>query len=82
MKHPITRFTSFVKHLQSRLKKGEETYGDTSFSAHPITLIHELKEEVLDIANWGFILWTRLDDMERKIAALDWDKYEADSDSC
>jgi len=53
-------FADFIGEVRARLEKGRETYGDRSFSAEPSALLEELRQETLDLAGWGFILWTRL----------------------
>lgn len=62
-------FDDFIAEVRARLEKGRVTYVDRSFSAEPETLIEELKQETLDLAGWGFILWHRLDAMLAAMAA-------------
>ena len=64
----LSDYELFVNATYQRLRKGAEEYGNESFSASPLELITELKEEVLDIAGWGYILWQRLDRMEREFS--------------
>ena len=58
----------FIESLKRRLEQGAIQYGDVSFSRDPQELIEELKQECLDLAGWGFILWVRLSEMERAIS--------------
>jgi hypothetical protein len=58
----------FVAALESRLDAGERAYGDSSFKRPPGELTAEIEEELLDVAGWGFILWSRL---HRMRAALE-----------
>ncbi len=51
-----------------RLEQGRHVYEDRSFSADPAELLAELQQEALDLAGWGFVLWSRLEAMR---AALD-----------
>jgi hypothetical protein len=44
----------------ARLEAGREAYGDRSFSLPPGRLAGEVEEELLDVAAWAFILWTRV----------------------
>lgn len=43
---------------------GHQEYGGRSYSAHPIELIGELQQELLDVASWASILWDRLQRMK------------------
>ena len=63
-------FPLFRKSVFSRLKAGLKEYGDTSFSSDPLTLIGEVKEEMLDICGWSYILFERLNKIERHLSAL------------
>ncbi len=57
----------FVESLRARLMKGVVTYENKSFSKSPGVLLEELKQEALDLAGWGFILWCRLEKMRAAI---------------
>lgn len=52
--------TEFFSVLRERLKLGRAVYGDKSFSREPSELLTELEQEALDLAGWGYILWTRV----------------------
>ena len=58
-------FPKFIKELDEKLLNGYKEYGDGSFTLSPKRLTAELKEEALDICGWGFILWVRLDELEK-----------------
>jgi hypothetical protein len=60
-------FKKFTEELDDKLFKGYMQYGDKSFDLPPKKLIKELKQEVLDIAGWGLILWVRLEEMEKAL---------------
>jgi hypothetical protein len=60
---PLDGFETFAGAVRGRLDQGRATYGDASFSAHPSVLLAELQAEALDLAGWGFVLWTRLEAM-------------------
>lgn len=60
-------YTEFEAKLHVRLQEGARTYGDKSFSADPQALAREIEQELLDIAGWGFILWTRLQRLREHI---------------
>jgi len=58
-------FPEFIKELNKKLHKGYKEYGDNSFNFSPKRLLKELKEETIDICGWGFILWVRLNKLEK-----------------
>lgn len=57
---PLASWPSFVAEASSRLEAGRAAYGDRSFSLPPAELAREVEEELLDVAAWAFILWTRV----------------------
>ena len=67
--HALGQFPTFVSRALSRLSQGQATYGDASFDRHPLHLVAEIEQELLDIVGWGYILWTRLQRLEQLIAA-------------
>ena len=56
-------FKKFRKQLKVRMVQGQEDYGDTSFDLPPTELILEIQEELLDVCNWSFILWRRMENL-------------------
>lgn len=76
MNDDLTPFSRFTRDLYSRLKKGQEEYGDESYGKHPLDLIREIKEEALDIAGWGYLLYQRLERLEHKVSAVHTEEYE------
>ena len=68
MKYKI-HFDKFIQHLDQRLKKGYHEYGDKSFDRSSNSLLNEIQEELVDVAGWAEILYsrwyTRLDISER-----------------
>ena len=54
----------YFEAVTARLKKGDEEYANKSFSKSPTKLLKELQEEALDLAGWGFIIYTRLKSAE------------------
>lgn len=60
-------FIDFVADLQDRLGKGASEYDNKSFSKDPLTLVQEIQEELLDVANWSFILFKRLRIIEKAL---------------
>lgn len=67
----LAPFGRFSAEALSRLQKGRQSYGDRSFSHDPRVLIRELQDEALDLAGWGFILWSRLEAMTDALDALE-----------
>jgi len=63
-------FDTFVAKLESRLQGGADEYGNKSFSSHPIVLLEEVEEELLDVCNWAFILYYRLKDIKATLGKL------------
>jgi hypothetical protein len=49
---------------------GRLQYGDRSFSHEPSKLVKEIREELLDICGWSFILCRRLDKLNEKFESL------------
>lgn len=66
---PDHEFMLFVERLRARLMKGTATYENRSFSKAPDVLLEELKQEALDLAGWGFILFCRLEAMTMALEA-------------
>lgn len=54
----------FEKTMKKRLQAGHEEYGDDSFNLSPVQLMGEIREELLDIVGWGFLLWVRLTQLQ------------------
>jgi len=57
---PISLWPGFVEAAADRLRQGRVVYGDRSFFHEPDRLVREIEEELLDVAVWAFILWTRI----------------------
>ena len=61
-------YHEYVIECRSRLMAGAEEYGQVSFSKDPVTLVKEIQEELMDVTNWAFILWSRLQAIKESIA--------------
>ena len=61
----------FVTRLEKRLRQGHREYGDDSFERPAFTLLSEVEEEILDVANWGFIAWTKLHGLRERMRLLE-----------
>ena len=64
MKFILPELKAFQIAAKSRLSAGQLEYGDRSFTEHPVKLMNEIQEELLDVANWAFILHTRIADLQ------------------
>lgn len=65
---PLARWPEFATRVRERLDAGRAAYGDRSFSANPARLVEEIRQELLDVCAWAFILASRLDAMESELA--------------
>ena len=63
-----TQFPRFVESLRARLEVGRQEYGDRSLMRAPEELLGELAEEAMDLAGWGFMLWTRIQNVLGRVA--------------
>jgi hypothetical protein len=57
---PLAPWPAFAAAVRARLDAGARQYGDRSFARPPGELVGELEAEALDLAGWGFVLWSRL----------------------
>ena len=64
---PLCLWIDFGAAMRQRLEQGRKTYGDRSFQRPPAELLAEIQEELLDIAGWGFIAWTRLEELKNSL---------------
>lgn len=69
MASPADKYPEFSRAVAARLQAGREAYGDKSFSGQPAVLCGEIEQELLDVAGWAFILWTRVRAMRDAIEA-------------
>ena len=56
----------YFEKLRDRLRVGAECYGDKSFEKTNERLLQEIQEEILDIAGWSYILWTKIERLKSK----------------
>ena len=80
-----TEYHDFIKEAEARMKDGAKEYGNQSFTRDPQLLLGEIEEELMDVANWSFILYCRLQKMRQALAGVDldddlqeWSPSEAD----
>lgn len=62
---------AFMAELRARLDAGAAAYGDKSFSRPARELLAELRQEALDLAGWGFVLFVKLRQLERAAVRVD-----------
>lgn len=60
-------FQDFIDELERKLIRGHNEYGDASFDSAPQATLKELREEAIDLAGWGLILYAKLKDLEKKL---------------
>jgi hypothetical protein len=63
-------WTAFVAAVERRLKVGAEEYGDRSFDRPAPELLRELREELYDVMGWGFILHSRIKNIEKRLSEI------------
>jgi hypothetical protein len=63
----IRSFDVFTSAVAGRLDRGRRDYGDSSFTRPAVEILDELSQELLDLAGWSFILWSRLQRLERSL---------------
>jgi hypothetical protein len=68
---PLAAFIPFASAVLERLEAGRVAYADRSFSRSPAELVDELAQEALDLAGWGFVLWSRLQAMRAALGDVD-----------
>jgi hypothetical protein len=67
----LSSFPLFHRKVLARLRAGAREYGNASFSFDPLTLLSEVKEELLDVCGWSYILFSRMERMERELSSAD-----------
>ena len=55
---------SFANALCEKLARGHREYGDVSFGREPWELKQEIREELLDICGWAYVMLVRLEALE------------------
>jgi hypothetical protein len=63
----ISAFPDFMEAVRLRLAAGRETYGDSSFTMPLQAVNTEIAQELMDLCGWAFILWTRVQNLERQL---------------
>jgi len=55
---------SFATALCEKLARGHGEYGDKSFERDPAELLGEIREELLDVCGWAYIMLVKLKALE------------------
>ena len=63
----IDMFDRFCYEVRQRLVLGKETYGDSSFEKPLANIVEEIRQEALDLTGWSFILYCRIDELQKNI---------------
>ena len=63
----INQWNRFTATVHERLENGKRTYGDSSFERPITSLVEEIRQECEDVCGWAFIMWSRLNELERKV---------------
>jgi hypothetical protein len=61
---PEDGFQEYINECWVRLQDGAKEYANHSFNLDPKLLIGEIEEELMDVCNWSFILFMRLQAMK------------------
>ena len=76
---PLDGWQQFAAHVRARLEQGRRDYGDKSFSDDPEVLLGQLRQELFDIAGWGYVLSVRIDRIERALRSA---RLQRDTQPC
>lgn len=66
-----SEFAAFTAAMRERAEAGEVAYGDESFRSKPLDLVAMIQEELVDVANWAWILHSRLAVVARRLQAAE-----------
>lgn len=61
----------FIARLHQKLELGARQYGSASFDRPIGELITEIQDELVDIAGWGWIAWSRLEALREQVTAAE-----------
>jgi hypothetical protein len=61
--------------MRGRLALGEARYGNTTFAKSPLEIAAEIEPEIVDAANYCFILWSRIKHLRARLLEIQ-DKTE------
>ena len=66
---PLDRWPDFGAVVQKRLERGAVEYGDSALTRPASELVGEIAEELEDLAAWSFLLWLRVQGLEKAVSA-------------
>ena len=69
----MDQFDRFQQQVRERMEMGRKEYGDRSFDAQGLELVEEIRQELLDVCGWSYILWHKLGRVEQAIKPLEQD---------
>jgi len=65
----LDRWEEFEAKARARLEAGAREYGDQSFTKGIPYVFAQLKEELLDLAGWGYVGYERIRELEERLKA-------------
>ena len=74
----MDQFDRFQQQVRERMEMGRKEYGDRSFDAQGLELVEEIRQELLDVSGWSYILWHKLGRVEQAIKTLEQDAGQLD----
>lgn len=66
----IDQWVKFTDCVRIRIENGKKVYGDSSFDRPLESLVEEIRQEIEDVCGWAFIMWSRLNELERSMQTL------------
>ncbi len=66
---PLDRWPEFGAVVRKRLERGAAEYGDSALTRPMSELTGEIAEELEDLAAWSFLLWLRVQGLEKAVNA-------------
>ncbi len=65
---PLDRWPDFGAVVRKRLERGSVEYGDSALTRPVSELRGEIAEELEDLAAWSFLLWLRVQRLEKAVS--------------
>ena len=69
----MDQFERFQQQVRERMEMGRKESGDRSFDAQGLALVEEVRQELLDVCGWSYILWHKLGRVAGAIKTLEQD---------
>ena len=64
----LDRWPDFGSAVRKRLERGAAEYGDSALTRPMSELTGEIAEELEDVAAWSFLLWLRVQGLEKAVS--------------